>query len=82
MDSAWLRHQFTKESSVVSSYNGNNPFPRRPWLQNGPVAAAVGGTNVGFKGIVAGTQLFSINLIISTFFFVSSCNLIVLTRKH
>ncbi|KAL2738856.1 hypothetical protein V1478_001422 [Vespula squamosa] len=54
MDSTWLRYQFTQESSVVSAYNGNNPFPRRPWLQNGPVAAAIGGSNIGLKGIIAG----------------------------
>lgn len=31
----------------------NNPFPRRPWMENNGAAAAAGGAS-GLKGIVAG----------------------------
>ncbi|KAI4479027.1 PREDICTED: putative tricarboxylate transport protein, mitochondrial [Polistes canadensis] len=54
MDPVWLRHQFIQEPSLISSYNNKNPFPKRPWLQNGSVVAAAGATNIGLKGIIAG----------------------------
>lgn len=54
MDPAWIRQQCNNESSVISTHNWKNPFPSRPWLRDTAVAAAAGGTNIGFKGIIAG----------------------------
>ncbi|KAK2587243.1 hypothetical protein KPH14_002980 [Odynerus spinipes] len=54
MDSAWKRQHFAKESPAILAYNTKNPFPNRPWLRGGAVAAAAGGTSIGLKGIIAG----------------------------
>lgn len=63
MDPVWLGREIF--GSPAPRKYASNPFPTRPWMQDTAAAASAGTTNVGVKGIIAGTsQSFSYLLIV------------------